>query len=58
MVAAHNYDLAAARAEGMRTAFVPRLEEYGPGQTTDREPERNWDIVARDFEDLARSLGC
>jgi 2-haloacid dehalogenase len=58
MVAAHNYDLAAARAEGMRTAFVPRPTEYGPGQTTDLGPERDWDVVAKDLEDLARILNA
>ena len=58
MVAAHNYDLAAARAEGMATAFVPRPGEYGPGQTSDLSPEADWDIVAKDFEDLAARLGC
>jgi 2-haloacid dehalogenase len=58
MVAAHNYDLAAARAEGMLTAFVPRPEEYGPTQMTDLSPEKDWELVARDFVDLARSLGC
>jgi 2-haloacid dehalogenase len=58
MVAAHNYDLAAARAEGMRTAFVPRPTEYGPGQTTDLAPEQNWDVVAKDIDDLARLLGA
>ena len=34
IVAAHNYDLRAARSHGMATAFVPRPTEYGPGQTT------------------------
>ena len=58
MVAAHNYDLAAARAEGMATAFVPRPGELGPGQTNDLHPESDWDIVAQDFEDLAKQLGC
>jgi len=58
MVAAHNYDLAAARGEGMATAFVPRPLEYGPGQTTDLKPESEWDVVAEDFEDLAARLGC
>lgn len=58
MVAAHNYDLAAARAEGMATAFVPRPAELGPGQKTDLHPEADWDVVARDFEDLAARLGC
>ena len=58
MVAAHNYDLRAARGEGLRTAFVPRPLEYGPGQTTDLAPEDDWDVVARDFVDLAARLGA
>lgn len=57
MVAAHNYDLAAARSHGMRTAFIPRPAEYGPGQTSDLTPESDWDVVARDMEDLADFLG-
>ena len=56
MVAAHNYDLAAARSHGMRTAFVPRPTEYGPAQETDLKPESDWDVVAKDMEDLARVL--
>ena len=36
MVAAHNYDLAAARSHGMRTAFVPRPTEYGPAHSSPR----------------------
>jgi 2-haloacid dehalogenase len=58
MVAAHNYDLASARAEGMATAFVPRPTEHGPGQTSDLQPEDDWDVVAKDFEDLAARLAC
>lgn len=58
MVAAHNYDLRAARGEGLRTAFVPRPLEYGPGQTTDLAPEDDWDVVTRDFGDLATRLGA
>jgi 2-haloacid dehalogenase len=58
MVAAHNYDLAAARACGLRTAFVPRPEEHGPGQRSDLEPAADWDIVAADFLDLADRLGA
>jgi 2-haloacid dehalogenase len=57
MVAAHNNDLAAARACGLRTAFVPRPREHGPEQTTDLCPEQDWDVLATDFEDLARQLG-
>jgi len=58
LVAAHNYDLRAARSEGWHTAFVPRPAEYGPGQTTDLAPEEAWDVVARDFVDLAEKLGA
>jgi 2-haloacid dehalogenase len=56
MVAAHNYDLRAARALGMRTAFVARPTEYGPGQTTDLQAEEDWDVVAADFAELAERL--
>ena len=58
LVAAHNYDLRAARTHGMRTAFVRRPTEYGPCQKTDLEPEEDWDIVAGDFAVLASALGC
>jgi 2-haloacid dehalogenase len=32
MVAAHSYDLAAAAAAGLRTAFIARPDEFGPGK--------------------------
>jgi 2-haloacid dehalogenase len=57
MVAAHNGDLAAARAAGLKTAFVPRPSEYGPGQTSDLNPDSDWDAMASDLNDLARKLG-
>lgn len=57
MVAAHNDDLAAARAAGLKTAFVPRPSEHGPGQTADLEPDSDWDVMASDLNDLARKLG-
>ncbi|RYG91733.1 haloacid dehalogenase type II [Loktanella sp. IMCC34160] len=53
MVAAHNGDLHAARATGLKTGFIPRPTEYGPTQTADLEPGDKWDIIARDFNDLA-----
>jgi 2-haloacid dehalogenase len=56
MVAAHNYDLRAARAQGMRTAFFPRPTEYGPTQATDLQPDGEWDVVAKDLDDLSRLL--
>jgi 2-haloacid dehalogenase len=58
MVAAHNGDLIAAAGCGFRTAFVARPTEHGPQQTTDLKPERDFDVVARDFVDLADRLGC
>jgi 2-haloacid dehalogenase len=56
MVAAHNDDLAAARAAGLGTAFVPRPTEHGPHQSTDLAAEQDWDYVAADFNDLAEML--
>lgn len=58
MVAAHNDDLAAAAACGLRTAFIPRPTEHGPGQTRDLRPEHDVDLVATDFLDLADQLGA
>ncbi len=57
MVAAHNDDLVAAAGTSMRTAFVARPNEYGPGQTRDLEAEHAFDFVANDFLDLADQLG-
>jgi len=56
MVAAHNDDLHAARAAGLKTAFIPRPTEHGPGQATDLAPDSQWDIIADDFQDLAWQL--
>jgi 2-haloacid dehalogenase len=57
LAAAHNGDLAAARACGLLTAFFPRPTEYGPHQKRDKAAEADWDIVATDIEDLATQLG-
>lgn len=56
MVAAHKGDLHAARAAGMRTAYVPRPLEYGPDVERDLTPDPEFDIVAEDFIDLAEQL--
>lgn len=58
MVAAHNRDLAAARACGLATAFFPRPSEHGPGQESDLAATDDWDLVARDLADLAVRLGA
>ena len=57
MAAAHNGDLAAARACGLRTAFWPRVSEYGPLQKRDFAADSDWDVVAADIGDLATQLG-
>jgi 2-haloacid dehalogenase len=59
MVAAHNSDLKAAKAQGMKTAFVARPTEHGPGQTTDLAPDPSCvDLPATDFVELAARLGA
>ncbi|MBL26321.1 MAG: haloacid dehalogenase type II [Rhodospirillaceae bacterium] len=58
MVAAHNDDLAAAAATGMRTAFIPRPTEYGPHQDKDFEADPEIDVPAKDMNDLADKLGA
>ena len=58
MVAAHNSDLKAARACGLRSAFVPRPKEHGPRVKPDLAPAEAWDFVAKDFLALAEQLGC
>ncbi|WP_158809221.1 haloacid dehalogenase type II [Beijerinckia sp. L45] len=58
MVASHKYDLVAARAFGMRTAFVARPLEFGPDERPDLGPDPTFDINAKDFGDLADQLGA
>jgi 2-haloacid dehalogenase len=55
MVAAHPGDLRAAGASGLRTAYVPRPFEFGPGGSADL-PDPSFDLVARDFVELAENL--
>lgn len=57
LVAAHNADLVAARACGLRTAFLPRPTEHGSAQTTDLSATEAWDIVADDLAAVAGQLG-
>ena len=57
MVAAHKNDLRAAAACGLRTAFIRRPMEFGPGVKNDLKAERDFDYNADDFLHLARQLG-
>lgn len=58
MVAAHQGDLRHAAQVGMKTAFVLRPLERGPDGKKDLTPDPDFDIMARDFHDLADKLEC
>jgi 2-haloacid dehalogenase len=59
MVAAHLGDLRAAKAVGLRTAFVARPSEYGNStRRPDLAPDDAVDISAKDFGHLATLLGA
>lgn len=58
LVAAHHGDLAAARAAGLRTAFVFRPLEYGGAPPPDLKFEQQWDYRATSLIELADQLGC
>lgn len=58
MAAAHNHDLKAARALGLRTAFFARPTEYGPHQKRDFAADSDWDVIASDIADLASRMGA
>lgn len=58
MVACHPDDLRAARAAGCRTGYVERPLELGPGHPPARVEDREFDVVASDFVDLADRLGA
>jgi len=56
MVAAHSSDLAAAAACGLRTAFIARPDEHGPGRG-ERVASVPVDLSAASLLDLADRLG-
>src|SRR5260221_14623519 len=58
MVAAHLGDLRAAKGVGLRTAFVTRPMEFGPGGRPDLKADASVDFTAKDFNDLAAQLGA
>lgn len=58
LAAAHHDDLAAARACGLRTAYIERLNEFGMKQPKDVSPQPGNDLHARDIGALADRLGC
>jgi 2-haloacid dehalogenase len=58
MGAAHSGDLNSARALGLRTGFIYRPNEYGPGGRADKARAGDFDVVANDMLDLATQLGA
>ena len=56
MVSAHTSDLEAAAGCGLRTAFIPRPLEYGPGQESDLHAAGRFDVEAASLEALADAL--
>lgn len=57
MVAAHSSDLAAAAAVGLRTAFIARPDEHGPG-TGEPAATVAVDVSANGLIELAEKMGC
>ena len=55
MVAAHADDLHAARENGLKTAYVPRPLEFGPGSAA-QPADPPFDLVVSDFIQLDRAL--
>jgi 2-haloacid dehalogenase len=56
LVAAHSNDLAAAAAQGLRTAHVARPNEHGPG-TGEAAPSVPVDYAVKSLGELAEKLG-
>ena len=56
MVAAHKFDLKAAKAAGFRTAYIPRSLEAGPETKVDRAPEAFIDVVADSLIHLSKQI--
>lgn len=56
MVAAHSNDLKAAAEQGLRTAHVAKVDEYGPG-TGEAGPTVRVDVAAKTMQELADKLG-
>ena len=58
LVAAHQEDLAAARACGLKTAYIERSLEYGKSQIKDVSPDPENTLHAESINHLATLLDC
>lgn len=57
MCAAHGGDLQAAGKLGLRTAYIYRPLERGPGRTVERADTSTFDVAVESFEELAAAMG-
>jgi 2-haloacid dehalogenase len=58
MTAALSDDLRAAREAGLRTGFIYRPNEHGPGGKADNAKAGEFDVVSTDMLDLASKMGA
>jgi len=58
MVACHDWDLAGAGARGLRTAYVRRPDEWGPGAAPRAPAPGTYDVQVASFIALADHLGA
>jgi 2-haloacid dehalogenase len=58
LVAAHQDDLAHARAAGLKTAYIERPLEFGPSNPKDVSANPQNTLHAKDFIALAGILNC
>jgi 2-haloacid dehalogenase len=58
LVAAHPSDLSAAAGQGLKTGYVKRPLEWGPGRKLPDAGGQSFDVVAEDFNHLAELLGA
>jgi len=58
MVAAHVSDLDAAHSFGLRTGFIYRPHEYGPGGKADHATPGQFDVAADDTIEMASIMGA
>lgn len=58
LVAAHSDDLRHAQTHGLRTAYVHRPLEWGPGSEPEAVESSSFDLVAEDINELTEKLGA
>jgi 2-haloacid dehalogenase len=58
MVACHAWDLDHAMKRGLRTAYVRRPDEYGPGNALPEPKAGTYDVQVGSFVELAEALGA